>query len=493
MYGLPKVHKNNVPVRPILSMTGSAQHKLAKWLNTVLEPVRLLYSKHCLRDSFSFVQQIQSFDHQSKPVFLSSFDISSLFTNIPLVETIDICADALYGDDLLDPPPFPRDIFIELMKLATCSVEFSFNNVMYRQIDGVAMGSPLGPTLANIFVGFNESKLPSRSVTPLMYQRYVDDIFAIFETEHDCDLFFSSLNTIHPSLHFTVERESNNSLPFLDVLVEKRDHRFFTSVYRKPTFTGQYVRWNSFCPKKRKLNLIGTLVHRALVICSPNKLPGELDNIRNILVDNGYPIDIVNSTIDRKIKRFHTPATYGPNKCPVYIHLPWLGTVSNRFEKQISSALNRCYFAVKPCVLFNTRKMLLAIHKDVLPTLQQSHIIYQFSCRCDSRYIGRTSQRLQDRVKQHVPKSIRFPPPSQSTSDPVNHSYNETVATSSAIGQHLLHNPVCAEHYNDSMFSVISKGRSTFHLQTLESTIIKLSKPNLCRQKEFVYSLQIVH
>ena len=102
-------------------------------------------------------------------------------------------------------------------------------------------------------------------------------------------MFFSYQNSLHPSLCFTFEKEGNRTLPFLDVLVEKNDHEFVTSIYRIPTFTGQYIRWNSFCPMKRKTNLISTPVHRALVICLNSTLENELSNILSILMNNGYP------------------------------------------------------------------------------------------------------------------------------------------------------------------------------------------------------------
>ena len=168
MYGLPKIHKKDVPLRPILSMTGSAQHQLAKWLTSLLQPVLQNLSSNCLSDSFTFVKEVRKFIFSPSSVFLCSFDISSLFTNVPLAETIEICADALYNDDSM-APSFPRNIFVELMQLATSSVEFSFNNNMHRQIDGVAMGSPLGPALANIFVGYQEAKLFNIAKRPLLY------------------------------------------------------------------------------------------------------------------------------------------------------------------------------------------------------------------------------------------------------------------------------------------------------------------------------------
>ena len=137
-----------------------------------------------------------------------------------------------------------------------------------------------------------------------MYYRYVDDTFAVFNDEDECNEFFSHLNSLHPSLRFTFEKECNRTLPFLDVLVEKNDHEFVTSIYRKPTFTGQYIRLNSFCPMKRKTNLISTLVHRALVICSKSTLENELSNIRSILMNNGYPEAIINTVMTKKIINF---------------------------------------------------------------------------------------------------------------------------------------------------------------------------------------------
>ena len=130
---------------------------------------------------------------------------------------------------------------------------------MYGQTDGVAMGSPLGPTLANIFVGYQETKLFLNVKKPLIYYRYVDDNFAVFKNEDDCEKFLSSLISLHSWLRFSFEKELDSSLPFLDVLVEKHKTGFIKPVYRKPTFTGQYVHWDSFSPMKQKINLMAIL------------------------------------------------------------------------------------------------------------------------------------------------------------------------------------------------------------------------------------------
>ena len=87
----------------------------------------------------------------------------------------------------LVPPPFPKEIFIKLMQSL---FEFSFNNTMYRQTDGVAMGSLLGPALANTFFGYQETQPFFNMKKPLKYNRYVDDTFTVFENEDNCENFF---------------------------------------------------------------------------------------------------------------------------------------------------------------------------------------------------------------------------------------------------------------------------------------------------------------
>ena len=221
MYGLPKVHKPFVPLRPILSMTGSPQYDISKWLVELLRPVLDHYSAHCVKDSFTFADKVRSM--QSSPGdHLCSFDIVGLFTNVPLKEVIDICAKTLYHEDVLEvpPPTLTEASFRELLEKVTSGVEFSFEGVMYKQIDGVAMGSPLGPILANIFVGYHERRIQPHQ-WPQVYDRYVDDIFSHFLSKEACNEFFVTLNNLHPALKFTREDEQDDSLPFLDVLVNR--------------------------------------------------------------------------------------------------------------------------------------------------------------------------------------------------------------------------------------------------------------------------------
>ena len=129
----------------------------------------------------------------------------------------------------------------------------------------------------------------------------MDDTLVIFGSELDYGHYLEKLTLLHPVLKYTVEKEQNNSLNFLNVSVEKEGTGFLTSVYRKPTFTGQYIRWNSFGPKTRKISLIKTLVHRALMICSKTELGSEVDKIKQLVIENGYPTDVLLSCINHKL------------------------------------------------------------------------------------------------------------------------------------------------------------------------------------------------
>ena len=142
---------------------------------------------------------------------------------------------------LLLPFPFLGKFFTELMGIATKSVSFNFNEIMYRQIESVSMGSPLGLILTNIFIGFQERRLFDRFPKPFIYLRYMVDTFVSFRSRSDDLVFFDILNQLHSSLTFTIEEENIGQLPFLDLLVERCDFSFLTSVYRKPTFSGLYL------------------------------------------------------------------------------------------------------------------------------------------------------------------------------------------------------------------------------------------------------------
>ena len=165
---------------------------------------------------------------------MASFDIVSLFTNIPVDETIEIIFNHLFANCMYFEG-FDRSQFIKLLCVSVKNCHFIFNGHIYQQIDGVAMSSPLGPLFANIFMSFHEKSwlhnCPS-SFKPLLYRRDVDDCFLLFRSSDHVPLFLSNLNRTHPNIFFSSELENNGKLPFLDIEITRSNGKFPTSVYQ---------------------------------------------------------------------------------------------------------------------------------------------------------------------------------------------------------------------------------------------------------------------
>ena len=269
MYGLPKLHKvsSNCPVppfRPILSSIGTYNYELAKFLGNILSPH--VPDDHCAKDTFTFISDLQKVSVINK--FMISFDVESLFTNIPLSEVIELAVNVI-----VEKTPnidITKKDLKKLFEFATKQTHFSFNNELYDQIDGVAMGSPLAPILANLFLGHHEESWlkHQKANKVIFYERYVDDIFCLFEKEEDFSGFFDFINSQHKNIKFTYEKEENGTLPFLDVLIKSTQTSFVTTTFYKNTYTGLLTNYFSFTPLKYKLSLVRTLIDRAFKVNS---------------------------------------------------------------------------------------------------------------------------------------------------------------------------------------------------------------------------------
>ena len=176
---------------------------------------------------------------------MTSLDVESLFINIPLEETIDnIINDLFLATDKIHN--FEREELKQLITFVAYESFFIFDGEYYTQIDGVAMGSPLGPTFANAFLCHFEKRWLSECPADLLlsiYKRYVDDIFVTFNSYAQLIKFVDYMNHQHPNIKFTFEVEKNNNFSFLDVKICRENIKFITSVFRKPTFSGVFTKF----------------------------------------------------------------------------------------------------------------------------------------------------------------------------------------------------------------------------------------------------------
>ena len=410
MYGLPKVHKDGTPLLPILHTIGTPCYLLAKQLCDILSP--LCQSSRRLTDSFSFVKQVNSLSF-TFPVTMCSFDVSSLFTNVPLDETISIAIDRLFAEGH-DTMGMSKDTLSYLLCTAAKDCCFVFNGHFYCQLDGVAMGSPLGPVLADIFMIHFEECFVSNWLKDRIcaFFRYVDDTFVVFRNPLDIDLFLQHINSCHSNISFTFELESDDTIPFLDTSIHKffnlGESQFYTTSYKKPTFTGLYTRFDSFCPERFKSNLVYILLLRAYNICSRRSdFWKEVSTIKEWLLQNGYPIPFIKGIIHSFHQRVMiSPEAVVPHveKKKLFLSLPYLGVFSKNFKYELTHLISECYPQVQILCVFNSYKLFKFFpFKDVIDKLKRSNVIYRIDCKqCNVFYVGKTERRLSDRVKEHM-------------------------------------------------------------------------------------------
>ena len=252
---LPKVHKSNYPLRPVLSMTNSAYHSVAKFLDIeILKPLVVETKLFSIKDSFEFKDAITNIQLHDEEVCLS-FDVRNLFTCIPVDQTIDLICDKLYRSDR-SPPKLSECVLTEsncrsLLKILTKEIHFVFDGIVYQQSDGLAMGSPLSGSFSELFMNSLEEQMTSTLQSLSYYGRFADDTFLVARNEDMGNYLFRMFNNLHPSIKFTRE----NADHFLDIQLHRDETGNITSsVFRKETFTSLYKKFNSFSPRRFKSN-----------------------------------------------------------------------------------------------------------------------------------------------------------------------------------------------------------------------------------------------
>ena len=470
LYGLPKIHKPNVPLRPILSSYSTPNYKLAKFLVPLLEPYS--HNRYTVKNSQEFKEKIII---QDSDLYMVSLDIESLFTNIPVEETINIILDKIFIEEDFLFHTFNRTNFKQLLELAVQDTAFVFNGIAYIQAEGMAMGSPLGPTFANIFMSSLEESLleecPLR-FHPLYYNRYVDDTFALFRNEYDAECFLDFANSRHPNIRFTIEKEEANKLSFLDVQVFRDNGHFNTSVFRKNTFTGLGTNFYSFCFRNFKMNSISTLLHRAFTLTTDWQLfHNEIEFLSTFFKNNCYPSKLFYDSVKTFLNKKLSPPVKHPivPKLDLYACVPFL--VNNTdFYKKLYEIIRSHFPAVNLKLIPKNPLTIGSLFKckDKLDYLMTSNVVYRYSCpKCDfGIYIGATKRLLRVRIAAHKGVSHRT---GNRISNPEFSNIRE-------------HTKKCKTGIDYGDFCIVGQTSNDHDLPILESLIIKQLVPSLNSQ-----------
>ena len=421
-YGTAKLHKlqngctdvNQLPVRPIISNIGTATYKTSKYLAKLLAPLtKSKYSISSTKEFIAYTKNLKVGENQE----MVSFDVSNLFTNVPLDFTIDLVLKKVYRKKMIKTK-LKREELKELLQVCTKEMHFTFDGKTYTQTDGVCMGSPLGPVLANAFmVHLEETIVPQLGDKMKTWRRYVDDTFTVVE-KGTIDEIISVLNNFHPNIKFTHEMEHQQQIAFLDVLLKKQqDGTLQTSVYRKPTNNSIYIHWQSYAPKQWKIGTLSGIVRRAHEICSTEELlKEEIRHIKRVFTEtNGYPPNLVKSLIKKASesskKRFTNqddPGSSDDDPIPktLLLKVPYAGKTGDNLVKSLQNTLKANLPQKIECRIVQTGTKLSSRFniKDKTDDKHLSNFIYRHKCRnkkCKDDYIGETGRRKTVRTGEH--------------------------------------------------------------------------------------------
>ena len=280
-YGLIKTHKENNPIRPIVSFIGSPTYNIAKMLSQVLTPFTNL-SEEKVKNSYTAKERIKMIKCNNDDVMVS-FDVKSLFTSVPIDLAVNCVKNAIENNpDLLrEKTKLSSDDIIDLLKICIHSVTFQWNEKCYKQRHGIPMGSPISVVLAELTMQQIETNmLHSQTDKPKIWIRYLDDVFTIIRKDL-VDKYLHDLNAVNPFIQFTTEIESNGNISFLDLHISREiNGNLSFNVYRKPTFSGSYLKFDSYNPQKYKRAVVKALSDRAKKICNVDNINTEREKIR---------------------------------------------------------------------------------------------------------------------------------------------------------------------------------------------------------------------
>ena len=297
-YMLPKIHKANNPGRPIVSGCDSPTEKLSEYIDYFLQPLARNVSSY-IKDTNHFLQKLTELGNIPPDSLLVTIDVTALYTNIVHKDGILAVKDALETRTNKEPKTWILLCLLYLVLTKTC---FKFNDRYYEQISGITMGTKCAPSLAIIFMDkFERDFLSKHPLAPLVWWRYIDDIFMIWPyTREELHSFIYGLNNSHPTLRFTHEVNST-TVSFLDVSITNNNQgEIHTSLYSKPTDAHLYLHYTSYHPKHQKRSIPYSQAIRLRRICSTIETFHEACNkLKNNLRNRGYPTQLIEQAIQK--------------------------------------------------------------------------------------------------------------------------------------------------------------------------------------------------
>jgi hypothetical protein len=401
-YALPKIHKKDIPFRIIVSSINSTLYKFAAYLHKILFD-NLPQCDSYVKNSTELYNKLLGKQIDRNNV-LVSLDVNSLFTNVPS----DLAGIKTRWLLICNNTRIPLTEFLLAIQFVLSSTYFTFGNVIFKQIFGMPMGSPLSPILADIVMQDLEKKaLNSLNFDVQFYYRYVDDIILSLPRTQK-NILLEKFNDVHNRLQFTIEEEKNRCINFLDVSLLVSDDRIIIDWFHKETFSGRYLSYLSNHPLCHKVGTIYSLVDRAILLSHPTFHQKNLEFVVDTLLKNSYPINLIFEKVRKRLKFLTTNRRNngveiednGETNKKIIV-LPYIHNVS----EMVTSAFNKKEVMIGYRVL-NKLTGFIKRHKDETTVDSSNNVVYKICCKdCDASYVGQTKRQLKTRLNEHIKNS----------------------------------------------------------------------------------------
>ena len=397
-YLLPKIHKEQnswtvpglIPKgRPIVSDCSSESYKIAEYIDYFLKPLAIKHPSY-LKDTWDFLEKLAQHEIPQNALLIT-LDVESLYTNIQTEEGLLAVQESFDNNTSLCRPD--KEL-MELLKLSLECNDFEFNNQFYLQISGTAMGKKFAPHYADIYMAkFEKEVLNKADKKPLVYYRFLDDIFIIWTySKGEFVELFDLMNNHTPSIKFQ-HSISEESIDFLDVTIYKGAQfkairRLDTKVYFKPTDTHELLHKSSFHPKHTFAGILKSQIIRFHKICT-----------------NEQDFESACSTLFKVLreKRNYSKRFLRKIKSHTLLKLNYQFGDQHPFGAALKCGKPRC-----ECCLWIKETSYVegpgfdhAIIGKL--TCNSENIIYIIECKkCKVYYVGETSKSLRKRLQGHL-------------------------------------------------------------------------------------------
>jgi len=390
---LMKIHKPDIPIRPVINWQHAPAYKIAKLLSEKLQQTLQLPFAFNIQNSLQLMHELKNTIPYNDNLRLASFDISNMYTNIPTnkIPTIitEICKN-------LNTSKTVKNELIKLTRMILKQNYFNFQNITYKQTTGLAMGAPTSAIFSEIYLQYIEHTLLIDILSNnhiIGYFRYVDDILLIYDIEiTNINKLLEQVNNTTPNLNFTIETEQNNMLNFLDITIHRNPKKFEFSIYRKPTVTNHIIPKDSCHPPSHKLSAIRFLTDRMHTYpISEHSRVTEANNIKHILQVNKY--DTWHTSRKHTKPKNHSKTSNMPNKRALF-------TYFGRETTKITNIFQKLGIQIAFQTKHTIGKLLQNHHKT--RNKFQNNGVYELACPdCNKRYIGQTGRPFAIRFKEH--------------------------------------------------------------------------------------------